>query len=393
MIKILLSLVFLIVISCGVQLQEDNTDHFKNGLKRDEFDWTLTQKVLATYNQKNVVVSPFFLILMLSILAEAAGKDTSSYQELSTGVPNISNAEKIRELLKSLMQSNELKFGTSLFVDTFIQPNQKFLAIIKALYFSDIESIDFSNPQMASNTINAWCASATNNQLNDIVTSDDVKGSVILLLNTLYGRWSMPFVESDSDRQNFHLKSGENLSVQFMRKTGTFYYHESTELDTKFLRLPYDGQKFAIYIALPNDDGLDELVARIDRDNFYLTQVLMEKVEVAVSMPKFKFFKNIGLNDILKYLGIRQIFTNGASFPILARGRSVQDRLQVSNILQKVGIEFYEKESTTNATESGSLVNSSGTAIQFNVNREFLFLIQDETTGILIFAGIVTNPE
>lgn len=45
-------------------------------------------------------------------------------------------------------------------------------------------------------------------------------------------------------------------------------------------------------------------------------------------------------------LGIRQMFTHQASLPQLVRGSAVQDRLQVSNVLQKTGIEINEKGST-----------------------------------------------
>lgn len=92
-------------------------------------------------------------------------------------------------------------------------------------------------------------------------------------------------------------------------------------------------------------------------------------------------------------LGIRQIFTLQASFPQLARGSAVQDRLQVSNVLQKTGIEINEKGSTAYAATIASLVNKFGGNVEFKADRPFLFLIEDETTGTLIFSGKVTHPE
>lgn len=92
-------------------------------------------------------------------------------------------------------------------------------------------------------------------------------------------------------------------------------------------------------------------------------------------------------------LGIRQMFTNQASFPLLARGAAVQDRLQVSNVLQKTGIEINEKGSTAYAATQISLTNKFGGDFEFIANRPFLFLIEDETTGTLIFSGKVLHPE
>lgn len=48
--------------------------------------------------QENTVVSPFLVKLLLSILAEAAGQDTSTHRELLTILPSIRTEEEIREL-------------------------------------------------------------------------------------------------------------------------------------------------------------------------------------------------------------------------------------------------------------------------------------------------------
>ncbi|XP_055302785.1 serine protease inhibitor 27A-like [Sitodiplosis mosellana] len=373
------------------------------GSRHDEFDWALTKKVLDTNEQENTVVSPFLVKLLLSILAEAAGQDTSTHRELLTILPSIRTEEEIRELygrtFGSLLKESsdyELNLGAKLFVDRFIQPRQKFAAIIKSFYYSDVESVDFARSQEAANIINSWCANATKNHINDIVTPDDVARSVILLINTIYfnGYWSKPFAENQTVARNFNINSKASLPANFMTKTDDFYYSESTELDAKVLRLPYKGYKFAMYIVLPNKvDGLDELISRVDSSYLHRTQILMEKVEVKVSIPKFKFTNTVKLNEILKALGIRQMFTLQASFPQLVRGNVVQDRLQVSNVLQRTGIEVNEKGSTAYAATIVSLVNKFGASIEFNADRPFLFLIEDETTSTLIFTGKVTKPE
>lgn len=87
------------------------------------------------------------------------------------------------------------------------------------------------------------------------------------------------------------------------------------------------------------------------------------------------------------------MFTLQASFGQLVRGMSFQDRLQVSSVLQKTGIELNEKGSTAYAATVVSLVNKFGGNVVFDCDHPFLFLIEDETTGTLIFSGKVTNPQ
>lgn len=176
-----------------------------------------------------------------------------------------------------------------------------------------------------------------------------------------------------------------------------------------------------MYIVLPQKvDGINQLVAKIDSSSFRRAQLLLEEVEVKVALPKFQFSNSIRLNDVLKdvsavwsseinlrisnliidfnvflskfQLGIRQMFTNQASFPLMARGAAVQDRLQVSNVLQKTGIEVNEQGSTAFAATQISLTNKFGGDFEFIANHPFLFLIEDETTGTMIFTGKVQQP-
>lgn len=372
------------------------------GSRHDEFDWSLTKKVLDGSNQ-NTVVSPFLVKLLLSILVEAAGQGTSTHRELFSILPSVSSEEEMRELyartFRSLLADSvdyELNLGAKLFVDKFIEPRQKFAAIIKSFYHSDVEAVDFARSQEAANAINAWCANATKNHIRDIVNSDDIAHSVIMLINTIYfnGYWVEQFAKNQTTVQNFSLNSKATAPAYFMEKTGNFYYGESIELDAKILRLPYKGGKFSMYIVLPvKVDGLDALVSRVDNFNIHRTEFLLTLEEVKVTLPKFKIVNTVKLNEILKSLGIRNMFTHQASFPQLVRGSSVQDRLQVSNVLQKTGIEINEDGSTVYAATVASIVNKIGVEIEFKADRPFLFFIIDETTGTLIFSGKFIRPE
>lgn len=58
-------------------------------------------------------------------------------------------------------------------------------------------------------------------------------------------------------------------------------------------------------IVLPNKrDGLNELISKIDSTLLRRAQVSMGKVELAVSLPKFKFTNTIQLNQVLKDVSI-----------------------------------------------------------------------------------------
>lgn len=66
----------------------------------------------------------------------------------------------------------------------------------------------------------------------------------------------------------------------------------------------------------------------------------------------------------------------------------------MSGVVQKAGIQIDEEGSTVYAATEVTLVNKFGEngPREFIANRPFMFFIQDETTGTLMFAGKVTDP-
>lgn len=115
---------------------------------------------------------------------------------------------------------------------------------------------------------------------------------------------------------------------------------------------------------------------------------------------------------ILK-LGIKDIFENTATLPLLARGGTSEGKLKVSNIIQKSGIIVDEKGKRANrmpptasfdflfvlgttawsATEIELVNKFGGEPREFVADRPFVFYIEDDTTGAKLFSGVVNNPE
>ncbi|XP_026469472.1 serine protease inhibitor 27A-like [Ctenocephalides felis] len=68
-----------------------------------------------------------------------------------------------------------------------------------------------------------------------------------------------------------------------------------------------------------------------------------------------------------------------------------QDTLSISGIMQKAGIEVNEKGSTVYAATEIVLTNKFGNdrEVFFSATRPFMFFIQDETSGTILFIGEV----
>lgn len=88
------------------------------------------------------------------------------------------------------------------------------------------------------------------------------------------------------------------------------------------------------------------------------------------------------------------MFQNTASFPGIVRGNSnVLRLLQVSDVIQKTGIELDEEGSTVFAASGVNIGNKFGEPqYYFNASHPFLFFVLEETGSNILFMGKVENP-
>ncbi|CAO1344240.1 unnamed protein product [Diamesa hyperborea] len=369
---------------------------------QNEFDWKLIKTLFKESGSENVIVSPLSVKILLTLLAEAAGQvgPFETRQELRQVLPFNKNLTEAREyygnICKSLKVENKaykVNMGTSVFLDNFIAVNQKFESIATYNYDAMVKGLNFSASRDAADEINAWVSKVTEGRISELVTEDGVAQSVILMLNAIYfeGTWRYGF--NDTSTRDFYLQPTKTVSKEFVTQTGKFYYYYSRSLNAKMLRLPYNGQRFSMFIILPNDvGGIDELVERLEEKNITDQVWHMDTIKVQVALPKFKIDSTINMNNIVKKLGIREIFTTNATFPVLARGGASEGKLMVSNIVQKSGIVVDEKGTIAYAATKIELINKiGGDPREFIADRPFVFYIEDETTGAILFAGLLAN--
>jgi serine protease inhibitor len=228
---------------------------------------------------------------------------------------------------------------------------------------------------------------------------ESVKNAVMLMLNAIYfkGHWTKPFNEDATHENKFFLANNMPVNVQYMQQSATFFHENSEELRAQLLRVPFVGKRFAMFFVLPHEGvTLDQLLMKISTISSLLNIALynMEPTNVNMTIPKFKFDFEANLNQPLEQLGIKDIFSNEASLPLLSRGQGTHNELKVSNVLQKAGIMVNEKGCEAFAATEVQLVNKIGNDLSatFVANRPFLFFVEDELHGTLLFAGKVENP-
>ena len=109
-----------------------------------------------------------------------------------------------------------------------------------------------------------------------------------------------------------------------------------------------------------------------------------------VSLPKFEIRSPIPLNDPLKNIGMVSMFNGGLENIAVAP----EFPLVVTAVVHEAWIKVEEKG--TEAAAATAVVVGFAESIPefdiFTVDRAFLFTIQDDITGSLLFMGRVGNP-
>ena len=112
--------------------------------------------------------------------------------------------------------------------------------------------------------------------------------------------------------------------------------------------------------------------------------------DLVVALPRFRFTQSLNLNETLKAFGMTDAFERGiADFSLLFE----QADFFIHHVLHKTYIDVNEDGTEAAAATGVSFGDDSGSsAVDFTVDRPFLFILRDKPTGEILFIGRVLDP-
>jgi len=206
-----------------------------------------------------------------------------------------------------------------------------------------------------------------------------------------YGKWEHPFQPNQTRLAPFKLGNGSTAETSFMNQTGHFGYAETPTV--QILEMKYAGTGLALDVLLPKPgSSLRDLEGRLTEDHLagWLAQLSDRNVEVLI--PKFRVESQFSLREMLSRMGMGRAFTGSADFS----GIDGQRDLALSNVLHKALVDVSE-EGTEAAAATGSAVALVRMIVPehtvFRADHPYVFLIRDAQSGLVLFAGRLTNPK
>jgi serpin B len=174
-----------------------------------------------------------------------------------------------------------------------------------------------------------------------------------------------------------------------MHQTTSFDYGEDT--DVQVVRLPYQGD-VAMVVLLPAAGNLAAFEEALAAERLDRILASMEPRPVALTLPRWSYTSDgFRLKPSLEELGMRDAFAPGrADFSGIDGTRG----LIVDDVYHKAMV-VVDEEGTEAAAATGSsmmVTSAPAPAVEMRVDRPFIFLIQDTSTGALLFAGRIVDP-
>jgi serine protease inhibitor len=369
-----------------------------------KFGFDLVSKLIQKDEKKNVVVSPASISLALAMTCNGAGGSTREVIARTLGLEDLSDQE-INDSYTLLMQTLNgkdslvsLLAANSLWMNQDFPLNDAFQAIAKTSYSADVENLDFTDPKSPS-IINSWVNNKTQGKIKTIIDNLN-KNDVLVLLNAIYfkGKWKDKFPEGLTKEKDFHLLGGGLKKVQMMSQGGWFKYLQGTNFQA--ISLPYGSGKISMHVILP--DSSTSLRKFIDNTtpktwNEWISS--MHSMKGDIQFPRFTLENDYLLNKELISLGMGRAFDPAdADFKKMVHlGKN--ENVFISEVRHKTYIDVNEKGTeAAAATSVRTTMTTSAISIdnpeRFNmiVDRPFIFAIRDDTSGFLLFIGMIVDP-
>ena len=345
---------------------------------------------------ENIFFSPWSISTAFAIAYEGAKEKTAEEIQQTFGYPTDydTRTSEFKTEIDNLNPDDvtyQLSVANALWLAEGFEPLQEYVETVTTYYDSEVRTVDFISDD-GVNKINAWVEEKTNEKIKDILEPDSTNELTRLVItNAIYfkGNWVTQFNENATRDDSFWITPNQEVAVPMMHQEPKIFNYTQTET-MQILKMPYEGDRLSMLVLLPNEkDGLPELEESLSFENLKQWNEQLMPNEIRVFMPKFKLETKYDLKDPLSDMGIKAAFDPyGADF------RGIAGDLYIAFAIHKAFVDVNEEGTeAAAATAIGVGTTSVKPPIPvFKADHPFMFLIQDDSSGNILFIGRVLDP-
>jgi len=381
----------------GIITQDKEFTNDDSSYEKD-FVFAFYSEIAKDSPESNLFLSPFGISTAFSMAYEGSAGNTAS--EIQQVFGFISDDQKRREsisdTLAKLDSKNDmykLQIANALWVNEDITIKQDYLDTATTYYDSTVDNVDFVTDD-GVNKINRWTSEKTQGKIKDVLAPDSTDELTrMVITNAIYfkGKWDQQFNPGNTSDKLFWLDKDKSVTVPMMKSPADmFNYYETKDLQA--IQMYYVGGDISMIVLLPKDkNGLDSLEDSLNMQKLDSIRDMMTREPLTIQMPKFEFETEYNLVDSLYNLGIHDAFDeNIADFQGMT-----DEQVYLEQAIHKAFVNVNEEGTEAAAITALVIRATSGPPEprhEFIADHPFVFIIQENNTGEILFIGRLANP-
>ena len=368
----------------------------------------------------NAFHSPVSVWSALALLAEGARGETASEligllaaaeDDVGTDVLHEVAAD-LRRRLEAAGEHVTIESANALWGQDGFAFSRSVLEALASHYGAGLEGLDFvHDAEGARRHINAWVAERTRDRIEDLLPEGSLTDLTrFVLTNAVYflGDWAEPFDPGLTTDRPFRLADGGEVRVPFVRDTegrsiplASFdaewtarIFEDGSRGGFLALELPYEGNRVSFMALVPDEvGGLAALEADLDGAKLEQVTAALAAQRVRFSMPKLELRPSYDLIPAAKRLGLSRVFSPDTSdLSGFVDGPSPD--LYVTGAFHQAFVRI-DEQGTEAAAATGVVVGVRSMPLpspEVVLDRPFLFVVRERTSGAVLFLGRVDDP-
>lgn len=342
---------------------------------------------------KNVICSPLSSQFALSMIANCAGNESLP------DILKVLNAETLQDvnaataLLKEELPSLDpykakVNIANAAWLNN-TKPNSSLLkTALSNSGTSNIFMADFANVSI-KNQVNSWVKQNTNDLIPNFMDNEVSSQAKFVLCNclTFEGVWSENlFKKQNTVKKTFFDYDGHSIGmVPMMQATEKLEFSEVYGTDC--FRIDYGNGAYSLYlICEPNNKEIISEWAKLPSFNLVKEfNTNPSKVKTQLSLPTLDFTDEPALEEALLSQNVN--LNNLKTISSDGRGES-----SPVSAIQKVRVIMNETGTTAAAATGTVSYIAFPDFIEANLNKPYVFFIAERSSGVILFAGHIQNP-
>ncbi len=368
----------------------------------NEFAMDLYSAVCEMNDDDNIFFSPYSISMVLGMTYNGASGSTAfemasvlhfdlPVEALNREFQLVTEMLNLGDLSMERGDPFTLAISNGLWVQNGYELLNSFVTAVTGYYSASVENLDFAGDAEGSReVINSWVAESTMDKILDLIPRGVLGADTrVVLTNAVYFKasWRHPFDAHATSDGRFILPNGSAVVVPMMTNTEHYGYAFTEEWSA--VALDYAGGDAGMLIIMPSGD-MEEFQEDFNAETLDAIGTSMTSRNVHLTMPGFEFTRSMPLGAILISLGMESAFGPDANFS----GFTGNPDLYISEVLHKAFVKV-DEEGTEAAAATAVVMNMLSmpeTPIEMNINRPFIFIIQDNPTGSIVFMGRMMDP-